>query len=72
MARPDGLAMEDEMAMGGAPMEEGGGDMGGELEGLVGEVISVAMPGIEAAIRDALMGIFGGGGEAPAGEEAGI
>lgn len=72
MARPDGLAMEDEMAMGGgAPMEEGGGDMGGELEGLVGEVISVAMPGIEAAIRDALMGIFGGGG-APAGEEAGL
>lgn len=71
MARPDSLAMEDEMAMGGAPMEEGGGDMGGELEGLVGEVISAAMPGIEAAIRDALMGIFGGGG-APAGEEAGL
>lgn len=70
MARPDGLAMEDEMAM-GAPMDEGGGDMGGELEGLVGEVISAAMPGIEAAIRDALMGIFGGG-EAPAGEEAGF
>ena len=71
MARPDGLMMEDEMAMGGAPMEGGddiGGDMGGELEGLVGEVISAAMPGIEAAIRDALMGIFGGGGEAPEGE----
>lgn len=66
MARPDGLMMEDEMAMGGAPME-GGDDMGGEMDALVGEVISAAMPGIEAAIRDALMGIFGGGG-APEGE----
>lgn len=68
--RPEGLAMDDEMAMGGAPMEEGGDDMGGELEGLASEVISMAMPGIEAAIRDALIGILGGGagGGAPEGE----
>ena len=68
MARPDGLMMEDEMAMGGAPMEGGGDDMGGEMDALVNEVLSAAMPAIETAIRDALMGIFGGGGEAPAGE----
>lgn len=65
MARPDGLMMEDE-AMGGAPME-GGGDGMGEMDALVNEVLSAAMPAIETAIRDALMGIFGGGG-APEGE----
>lgn len=69
MARPDGLMMaEDEMAMGGAPMEGGGDDMGGEMDALVNEVLSAAMPAIETAIRDALMGIFGGGGGAPEGE----
>lgn len=63
MARPEGLGgmPEDEMIA-----AEGGGDMdmGGEMDALVGEVIATAMPGIEAAIRDALNTVLLGGGAA--------
>ena len=47
--------------------------MDGEMDALVGEVITAAMPGIEAAIRDALNTVLvGGSDEAPPTEDEGL